>query len=221
MNAMLACLFTLVAFAPKTISLVPKDTVWVYENASSPGDGTMLRAWGVEGRSCPNEGEDLSQFSYSFLKWDLADTQNGLKLVSATLEFNNIPDPGFSTESSKKTPLEARALGGDFDAKSWTFDKATKVRPDGSKAGLFGSGYALAIRAGAPVSISIDLLGKSDGFAKAFAAAIASPTHQLNLAITSAMDPSTEGRASIYKLYGQNESKESLRPVLKLVFETP
>src|SRR5471030_1712172 len=104
---MLASFIAITLLAPKSISLTPKETVWVYENASSPTDGTLLRAWGAEGRSCPNEGEDLAQFSFSFLKWDLSDVPKDAKLVSASLEFNNIPDPGFTIESSKKTPLEA------------------------------------------------------------------------------------------------------------------
>jgi len=206
--------------APKTISIVPKQTIWVYENASSPGDGTFLRAWGVEGKSCPAEGEDLSQFSYSFLKWDLSDVPAGAKLVSAKLEVNNIPDPGFSVASTKHSPLEARALIGEFDAKTWSFDKATKIRPDNTKTGLFGIGSPTVITAGAPVSISIDLADKDGRFAKAFTAALASSTHELSLAITSAMDPSVDGRSSVYKVYGQSESKETLRPKLVLVFET-
>lgn len=214
---MIACAIALAFFAPKTFALVPKETVWVYENASSPADGTLLRAWGAEGRSCPNEGEDLAQFSFSFLKWDLSDVPRDAKLLKATLDLNNIPDPGFTIESAKRAPLEVRALIGEFDAKTWTFDKAAKVRPNGAKVALYGSGYPLTIRAGAPVEISIDLLSPKSTFAKALSEAGKS----LSLTITSAMDPSAEGRASIYKLYGQSESKESLRPVLKLTFEQP
>lgn len=218
--AMLACIVALIAFAPKTLELVPKETIWVYENASTPADGTFLRAWGNDGKSCPADGEDLGQFSYSFLKWDLSDVPKDAKVVSATLEMNNIADPGFTIEGSKKAPLEARALIGDFDAKTWTFDKATKVRPDGTKDGLYGAGSALAILAGSPVQISIELKLNSGAFSAAMSAAIASPSHSLSLCITSALDPSVEGRTCIYKLYGQNESKASLRPTLKLVFES-
>jgi hypothetical protein len=213
---MIACLIACVAFAPKTFSLVPKETVWVYENASTPGDGTYLRAWGVEGKSCPAEGEDLSQFSYSFLKWDLSDLPQGAKIVSATLELNNIPDPGFTTDSAKKAPLEVRALIGEFDAKSWSFDKATKNRPDNTKAGLYGTGYPVFIRPGSPVPISIDLLAGKSTFSTALSGALASSSHQLSLCITSSLDPSVDGRTSVYKVYGQNESKENLRPTLVL-----
>ncbi len=216
---MLLALAALVSMAPQTVSLIPKETIWVYENASSPSDGTFLRAWGVEGKPCPAEGEELAAYSYSFVKWDLSDLPAGAKLVSATIELNNIPDPGFSVASSKKAPIEARALTSDFDAKKWTFDLATKIRPDGTKAGLLGSGYAKVITTGSPVAISINLTAKDSPFLKAFAAAQTSASHSLSLALTSSLDPSVDGRTSVYKVYGQNEAKENLRPKLVLTFE--
>lgn len=216
---MLMSLVAIACLAPKTMTLVPKETIWVYENASSPADGTYLRAWGADGKSCPGDGEDAGQFSYSYLKWDVSDVPSGAKLVSAKLEFNNIPDPGFTLESSKKAPLEARALVGEFDAKTWSFETAAKVHPKPANTAVFGSGYPKEIRAGAPVAITIDLMAGPNPFGKALQAALDSSTHALSLSITAALDPSTDGRSSVYKLYGQNDSHENLRPRLILTFE--
>ena len=216
---MLATIVALALFAPQTVSLVPKDTVWVYANASTPADGTYLRAWGTEGKSCPAEGDDLGEFSYSFLKWDLSGIPADAKITSAKLELANIPDPGYSLETAKKSPLEARAISGEFDAKTWTFDLASKVKPIPGKLGLLGTGYPTEITAGAPVKITIDLLKLEGDFQKSLKLALASPSHQIFIALTSALDPSVDGRTCVYKVYGQNESKESLRPKLTLVFE--
>ena len=216
---MLATFVALALFAPKSVSLVPKETIWVYANASTPADGTYLRAWGNDGKSCPAEGDDVGEFSYSFLKWDLASIPSDAKLTSAKLEFNNIPDPGFSLDTAKKAPLEARTLSGEFDAKTWTFDLAAKVKPVGGKEGLLGSDFPAEIKAGIPVEISINLLTKPGVFDKALKNALASQSRQLYIAITSALDPSVDGRTCVYKLYGQTEPKEALRPKLVLTFE--
>lgn len=215
---MLLSLVAFMSMTPKTLVLVPKETIWVYENASSPADGTFLRAWGVEGKSCPAEGEDAGAFSYSYLKWDFTDLPK-TKLLSAKLEFSNIPDPGFTLDIAKKSPLEAREIVGDFSAKTWAFEMAAKVRPASGKNSVYGTGYPKSITPGAPVAISIDLLAGPNLFAKALAQAAGSPSHQFSLSITSALDPSVEGRSCVYKVYGQKESKEYLRPRLVLTFE--
>ncbi len=216
---MLATLIAIRLLAPQTVSLVPTETVWVYANASSPTDGTFLRAWGRDGKACPGDGEDPGEFSYSYLKWDLSSVPADAKITSAKLELSNIPDPGFTLETAKKNPVEARSILGEFDAKTWTFDMASKVRPVSTKSGIFGSGYPKEIKAGEPVQISIDLMTTPDAFGKAIKAAMASPSHLFYLSITSALDPSVDGRSSVYKVYGQKESKESLRPKLTLTFE--
>jgi len=208
-----------VCFAPKTVTLVPKETVWVYENASSPADGTFLRAWGAEGKSWPAEGEDAGQFSCSYLKWDLSDIPAGAILKSAKLEFFNIANPGFTVDSAKKTPLEARAIAGAFDAKTWTFDMLSKVHPAPGATAVYGSAYPKEILNDAPVPIAIDLMAGPNLFEKLFKTAVASPTHQLSLSITSAIDPSAGGRSAVYKLYGQTDAHENLRPRLTLTFE--
>ena len=215
---MILFLLAMATVAPKSISIVPIETIWVYENASTPADGSYLRAWGSEGKSCPGEGEDAGQFSYTYLKWDLADVPKIAKLVSAKLEFNNIPDPGFTVETAKKAPLEARAIVGEFDAKTWTFDMATKVHPLSAATAVYGSGYPREIRAGAPVSIIVDLMAGPNPFEKALRSALSSSSHSLSLAITSALDPSTEGRTCVYKVFGQTDSHENMRPKLTLTF---
>jgi len=216
---MILSLIVLALSAPTTVSIMPKETVWVYENASSPSDGSYLRAWGFDGKSCPAEGEDAGQYSYSYLKFDLLDIKKGAKIVSARLEFYNIPDPGYTVEAAKKTPLEARELVGEFDAKTWTFDMAAKVHPKPAPTAVFGSGYPKEIQADAPVSITIDLMAGPNLFEKAMKNALASPKHQLSLSITSALDPSAGGRSAVYKVYGQTDPHENLRPRLTLTYE--
>ena len=218
---MLATLVALVLVAPQTVSLVPKETVWVYANASTPTDGTFLRAWGTEGKSCPAEGEDPGEFSYSFLKWDLSSIPSGAKITSAKLELANIPDPGYSLDAAKKSPLEARAITGEFIAKTWTFDLAAKIKPVPGKTGILGTGYPTEITAGSPVKISIDLLKPEGAFEKYLNAAMSSPSHQIFIALTSTLDPSVDGRTCVYKVYGQNESKETLRPRLVITYDQP
>ena len=216
---MLVPLFALIALAPKSISLVPKETVWVYANASTPGDGTFLRAWGVDGKSCQPDGEDAGQFSYSYLKWDLATLPKGAKLISAKLMLNQTPDPGYPVDAAKRCPVEVRPLIGEFSAKTWSFDMSLKNRPDGDPKSIFGTGYPKEIPKEIPVPITIDLLKGPNSFAKALSTAQDSSNHMLSLSITALIDPSTEGRAFVYKFFGQNESKEWLRPQLVLEFE--
>jgi len=216
---MLVSLIAFAALAPKSISLIPKETIWVYANASTPGDGTFLRAWGVDGKSCQPDGEDAGQFSYSYLKWDVDSLPKGAKLISAKLVLNQTPDPGYSVEAAKKSPVEVRPILGDFSVKTWSFDMSLKNRPDGGEKAMFGTGYPKEIKKEVPVPISIDLLAGPNNFTKALADAQSSSAHFLNLSITAKLDPSTEGRTFVYKFFGQNESKEWLRPQLVLEFE--
>ncbi len=216
---MVLSMLALALLAPKSISLVPKETVWVYANASSPGDGTFLRAWGVEGKSCPPDGEDAGQFSFSLLKWDVSSLPTGAKLISAKLMLNNVPDPGYTLDAAKRCPIEVRPLVGNFEAKKWTFEMSSKVHPDSSDKAIFGTGYPKELPKEVPVPISVDLLKGPNDFVKALATAMAGSDHQLNLSLTSKLDPSTDGRAFVYKLIGQAETKEWLRPQLVLVFE--
>jgi len=200
---------------PTTYTLVPKETVWVYANASTPGDGTYLRAWGAGGKSTPPDGEDAGELSFSYLKWDLSDVKPFGHIVSAKLVLNNTPDPGFTKDSSKQTPIEVRPLIGEFDAKKWTFDMSAKIHPKGDA--VLGTGYPLLIIEGKPVEISVTL--DNAKFAKLITDGMAATNHALYLSLTSALDPSESGRSSIYKFYGQNESNASLRPQLVLIVE--
>lgn len=219
LHYMLCALIALCTLPQQNLRLVPTETIWVYEHAPSPADGTYLRAWGVDGKSCPAEGADASNFSYSYLKWDLADVPKGAKLISAKLELNNIPDPGFTADGAKNAPLEARSLVKDFDAKTWDYDKVETIHPNPGKSAVFGTGYPATIHPGEPVPFSIDLMAKAGVFERALGAALASSSHRLSLCLTSAMDPSTDGQSSIYKVYGPSEPKADLRPTLVLTVE--
>jgi len=212
-------LIALAMFAPKLVTLVPKETVWVYANASTPGDGTFLRAWGVEGKSCPPDGEDAGQFSFSYLKWDLSELPTNAKIVSAKLLLNNTPEPGYTADVAKKCPIEVRPLIGDFDAKKWTFDMSAKNHPDSDEKAVFGTGFPATIPSDGPVPVTVNLMTGPNSFLKAIQIAAGSTKHTLNLAITAKLDPSTDGRSSIYKFFGQNDPKEFLRPQLVLTIE--
>ncbi len=216
---MVLSLVALALFAPKSITLVPKETVWVYANASTPGDGTFLRAWGVDGKACQPDGEDAGQFSYSYLKWDLANLPKGSKLLSAKLMLSQTPDPGYTVDAAKRCPLEVRPLLGEFDAKKWAFEMSLKVRPNGDAKSIFGTGYPLEIPKEVPVSMTVNLLTGPNSFAKALMEAVDSKSHSISLCLTAKLDPANDGRSFVYKFFGQSESKEWLRPQLVLTFE--
>ncbi|CAN5474650.1 hypothetical protein BH11ARM1_BH11ARM1_00690 [soil metagenome] len=201
----------------QTMTLTPSDDLWVYPHASDAGGDTFLRVWGVEGKSVPADAGEAEDFSMGYLRFSLAGTPSGETLKSATLELTNVAQPGFTVEQAKFAPLEARSLPCNFVEEGWTYEKLAQTMPKAGIDGLFGSGSPTTV-AGETISISIDLLKGTGGFAKAFAAAQASPEKAIAIALTSPLNPAELGRSAVYKVYSNNEKDEKLRPKLVLGF---
>ena len=201
--------------APTTLTLTPSDDVWVYEHASDPAKDAYLRVWGNSGKAVSDDPADTGQFAYGYLRWDLSAIPTSAKITSAKLIVNQVADPDYTVDESKANPLEARALSGEFDEKSWTFSVAAKVFPKAGPEGLFGSGYPKQLsKDGHSVPITIDLLSGKGSFGTAVSGA-----KSISLALTSTLDPAVGGRTSVYKVFSKDAEKAENRPVLVLTYE--
>ena len=207
-------------FVQTSVSLTPSDDVWIYEHASDPAGDPFLRIWGASGKPVSDDPADTGQFSYGYLRWNLTTVPSNSKITGAKLIVKQVADPGYSSEDAKACPLEARALEGMFDEKSWTFSLAAKVYPKSGAEALYGSGYPQLIsKDQRAVPITIDLMGPKSSFGSAISAALASGTPTLCIALTSKIDPSTSGRTAVYKVYSKDAELAENRPVLSLTFE--
>jgi hypothetical protein len=207
---MISLAIALLATAP--IRIVPTDDVWVYPHASDPAKDMYLRAWGQGGKSVADSPDGNDDFSYSYLKFDLAQVPKG-KLKSAKLVVWHISEPGFTETSSGLTPLEGRAIVGDFKETEWEVAMSRKVTPVVGPEGVFGTGAAPAGLGGTKeFQIVIDLMKGPRDFSKAISGSTVS------IAITSKVDPSEGGMKSVYKFYSRN-AEERLRPYLELELE--
>jgi len=198
------------ALAP--VRIYPTDDVWVYPHASDPSKDMYLRAWGQGGKSVADTPDGNDDFSYSYLKFDTSSIPKG-KLKSAKLIVWHISEPGYTAESSGVTPLEARAITGDFKETDWEVAMNRKVTPIVGPDGVFGTGAAPAGLGGTKeFQIAIDLLKGPRSFAKAITGST------ISVAITSKVDPSEGGMKSVYKFYSRN-AEERLRPYLEVEAE--
>jgi hypothetical protein len=161
--------------------------------------------------------DESSDFSYSYLKWDVSTLPKTLgKVTEATLVLTLIADPGYSVADAKATPLEVRPLKPDFSEKGWEYGKADKLFPPAGAKSLFGSGYPKELKHdGKEIQLAIDLMKGPGNFAQYLKDARGA----LGLALTSAMDPSASDRTSVYKLYSKDAEKKEFRPVLHIVVE--
>lgn len=201
----------------EAVSLVPVADVWVYPNASEPEKDPFLRVWGAEGVSVADSGKDASNFSYSYLKFDLSSlTQRG-KPIKAILTLHHVADPAFSVEDAKLTPLEARAVSPTFEEKGWAYEKAAKIPPVPGKDGLYGLGFPQSIPFGKEFPIQIDLTRGDSKFLDAFEKA-RKEKRPLAIALTTIMEPADRGVRFVYKVYSKDTEKPERRPVLQLVF---
>src|SRR5215475_5485714 len=87
--------------APQTIELTPTDDIWVYSHADDPQKDEYLRCWGADGMAVAPTGEELEEFSYSYLKFNLNKLPKEVKLKEATLILWHIPDPGWGLDAAK------------------------------------------------------------------------------------------------------------------------
>jgi hypothetical protein len=201
------------------VDIPAKESAWVYARATDPTGDDFLRVWGVNGLGAPESGEDASDFSFGFLRIDVSGIPAG-RPKKATLILHNIAPPAFSEDDIKDTPLQARSLEGKFSADTWTYATLATVHP-GKKETIFGVGkLAKPIDSATPTEIDIDLLKGPNDFAATLAAASSGTDHSLCLALTTAMEPSSEASAhkGVYKVYSAAAKEKELRPLLRLEY---
>jgi len=206
------------AGAPQEIRLRPTDDVWVYSYASDPAGDTFLRAWGMGGTSVPDDPSMVDGYSFGYLRFDVSKAPAGAKLASARLDLTSTANPGYALDDAKSSPLEVRALSGMFKEGGWNYEKAGAVHPMPGLAGLFGFTHPDAMpKKDQTFVLSVDLLHGKGDFSTYLATAEAGKDKAVCLAICSALDPASQGRESIYKVYSR-EGPPGTEPVLRLTF---
>ncbi|RYG34964.1 hypothetical protein EON81_14080 [bacterium] len=205
---MLAAMLLLAQTPALTFS--PQSDVWVYPHASDPSKDAYLRVWGTQGEAVAPDPAAASDYSYSYLRFDLPAPAEGRKLSEARLEVTQVEKPSFSLELAKSSPLQARPLLGEFDEKTWTYGDSLKIFPGKE---IFGEAAPEAIDPEKPTPIVIDLMkGKGDF------RAVAEKGGWVNIALTSTMDVAS-GERTVYRLYSKDTEKEAVRPKLVLKYE--
>ena len=202
----------------KGLYMTPTDDVWVYAHAEDPQKDQFLRAWGANGRSVPQPGDDPQAFSWSLLKWDLSGFPEGAKIVEAQLIFTAAPDSGFTAKDAAAAPLEVRSVKSGFNEKDWDYANAETYTPAGDT-GLFGT-VSPATVSSTEFPIVIDLLQGPGNFRDYYADAM-KKSRVISLAITSKIDPSQLGKGGIYKVYSKDATDPTMRPALRLVLLNP
>ena len=191
-------------FAPPIV-LTPTDDIWVYPHASDPQADVYLRVWGVGGLPVAAKDADVSDFSYSYLQFDVAGVPTKSNFSSVKLILTHIANAGFSPESAKKAPLQVRALKSGFTEKSWNFDQVGKYLPGE----ILGSAVPKAASDGKEFTVTVDLT-------KTFKKYLSANSKSVALALTSALNPADDGRASIYKFWSKDNPKPEWRPRLEI-----
>lgn len=201
---------------PVTVELIPTDDVWVYSHASDPMKDPYLRVWGAEGKDVAKDVNEVQDFSYSYLRFDLSKVPAG-KITGATLTLTHIGHPGFDVAYSKQNPIKARPLPIDFREKTWDFAKIDQIMPEPGDKTAFGGGYAESIPADdKEFKINLDLLKGPNNFRSFFENARSSASKAIDLALTSSVDVEEMGQSCIYKVYSKDCENAAKRPVLKL-----
>src|SRR5579862_7635269 len=208
---MLTAIAALVLAGPTTIDLIPTDDIWVYPRATDTHD-IYLRAWGAEGKEVAKDVNEMDEFGYSYLKFDVSKVP-ARTVTSATLTVTHIANPGFDEAYSKQNPLHVRPVPEDFDEKTWDFSKADQVKPESGDKAVFGGGYAEEIPADKEFKIAIDLLKGPNDFRAYLSSARESQSHSLAIALTASVDVEDRGQACIYKFYSKDVETAAKRPV--------
>ena len=214
---MLATLALVLATSPTTVELNPSDDIWVYPHATDTHDA-YLRVWGAEGRELAKDVNEMGDFGYSYVRFDLSKLPEG-KLTGATFTVTNVANPGYDLAYSKQNPLRARPITPDFSEKDWDYSKAEQNRPEAGDKGFFGGGFAEAIPSDKEFPITIDLLKGPKDFRAYVDVARSSTNKHMAFALTASMDVEEHGQGCIYKFYSKDCENPSKRPILKLTFE--
>ncbi len=199
----------LTVVAALSLSLIPTDDIWVYSHAGDPQSDVYLRVWGADGVAVPAKTDDIENFGFSYLKFDLSPIPAGAKLISAKLILTHIAKAGFTADLSKKLPLEARALSAEFKEKTWTYDLASKLRPGE----LYGTA---ALKPPAEEKeFAVELKLDKEAFLKDFKSA----KKVFAIALTTKLSPAEGGQSTIYKFFSKDYTNAAFKPKLKLEFE--
>ncbi|MBC8065469.1 MAG: hypothetical protein H7Y17_11595 [Chlorobia bacterium] len=210
MIAVLAALT--MGLSAQTLEVLPTDDIWVYPHASDPQKDGYLRVWGVDGQAVATDPGQADEFSYSYLKFDLAKLPKSAVLKSVVLTLMHTPDPAWQAEEAKASPLEVRPLGKDFSEKGWEFGLGKTVFPGGRKEDVFGSFGPAKIDAGQPIKFEVDLLKGPNKL-------LLSAGGSFGVALTSKLDPSAIGNRAVYKFYSKDYDKAEYRPKLTISYE--
>lgn len=219
LTALIAFVGIGLAGSPTTVEFSPTDTIWVYPNASDPAHDDLY-VWGSDGVAVPPTPAETPEFSFAYLKWDLGSAGlSGATIIGAQLVVTHTPDPAYSQDDAKASPLEARPLPVNFSGKTWSYDVATKNYPEKDVKSIFGSISPNPLpKDGKPFKITIDLFKGPGDFKKYVATALDRTDHQMAIALTSTIDPSALGHGCEYKLFSNDGAKEN-RPILRLVYK--
>lgn len=210
-----AWVMALLLLEPTVVERNPTDDVWVYPHASDVKDA-YLRVWGANGKAVAGRNDALDEFSYSYLRFDLAGLPAGTP-KEAKLILTATADPGWTADDLKSTPIQARVAASDFREKDWSYDAlASKLAPSEAAEAVLGVASASPIEKGKEPTLTIDLLQGPAKFADALSSARKSGA--LVVALTSALNPAEVGRTAIYKFYSK-DGPEKFRPVLRLTFD--
>ncbi|HVT14009.1 MAG TPA: hypothetical protein VHE55_17230 [Fimbriimonadaceae bacterium] len=216
---MLAALALIALGGPTTVELIPTDDVWVYSHASDPMKDPYLRVWGAEGKDVAKDVNEVQDFSYSYLRFDLTTLPKG-KITGATLTLTHLGHPGFDEAYSKLNPIKARPLPIDFREKTWDFSKIDQIMPEPGDKTAFGSGYAENIPTDdKEFKITVDLLKGPNDFRKYVESGASSASKSIDFALTASLDVEEMGQSCIYKIYSKDCENPAKRPVLKLTVE--
>lgn len=196
----------------QTLELTPTDDVWVYPHASDPQKDGYLRVWGTGGLAVASDPTQADEYSYSYLKFDLAKLPKTAVLKSVVLTLTHTADPTWQASDAKASPLEARQLGKDFTEKSWEYGLGKTIFPGGKKEDVFGSFAPAKFEAGQPIKFELDLLKGPNKL-------LLSSGGSFNLALTSTLDPSAIGNRAVYKFYSKDYDKVEYRPKLVIQFD--
>ncbi len=200
----------------ETITVPVKESAWVYVHSGDPTGDEFLRIWGAEGVAAPETPGGTEDFSFGFLKFEFSGLPSG-KPKKAVLVLHNAAPAAFEADDLRQTPLQARELTGSFSAANWG---ANTAAPGPAKT-VFGIGKLLnPMEKTVSPEIDIDLLKGPNDIGEALIKAESATEHVLYLALTSAIQPNSQGGSfsGIYKIYSANAKDKALRPVLRLEF---
>lgn len=192
------------------IRLTPSDDIWVYPHAGDPQRDAFLRVWGRGDSAVGATLADNESYSFSYLRFILPPSLRGQEVTTAVLQLEGV-SANFTSEESRKYPIQARIISADFAERGWTFDKSEKIVPSREKDAVVGEGSAETLKEDATYTVELKLRLDHPSV-KALWSGIAADGKPIALALTSAI-PVEESR-KMYKLHSANAERESARPSL-------